>query len=1001
MSLSLERFDEFFSALYEDKQGKPLDPFPWQSRLAKRVFEHGWPECIDLPTASGKTACIDIAVFALACQAERATNERTVGRRIFFTVNRRVIVDEAFERAKSLARKLLDATDGILREVADALRDIGGDLHAAPLDVAELRGGIYRDRAWARSITQPIVVCTTADQLGSRLLFRGYGVSPSMRPVHAALTACDSLILLDEAHVTRAFCQTLQLLTKYQEVRTEDGAGMPPMRFVQMTATPTGDISDEKRFSLKEENWEDPRNEELKKRQAASKPATLVKLAKKKPIADEIVSRAFTALSDAHRAIGIIVNRVQTARDIEAELRSKLAKEGKEADVHLVIGRMRPIDRDDLQDKLRDLVGSGRPDVFPAEAKPVLVVATQCLEVGADYDFDALITQCAGIDALRQRFGRLNRKGRPIKATAAIITTDESLKGDDPVYGDAIKHTWGWLTENNRISIDFGIAEFKALWDGVEVTKRQAMLAPAPDAAVLLPAHLDALCQTNPQPVPSPDVNFFIHGPQRDMAEVNVCWRADLGENYEHWPEIVRLLPPTSPECMTAPLWEVRRWMQGVSAAKVHPDADVPVASAPEDAKRAQASERSVRRVVVWRGAQECAIARSPNDLRPGDTLIIRTQDFGWEALGHIPEAPLPAQRDALRGKRDETSTKARAELERRRDLNDVAERATRQAKLRVIRRIHSAFEGAEALRELSDAALRQHFIDQNLIPAAWGHTPVARLERHRYPASNEEAFDEVVVFKKLLDPPGKLVLPPGDEDEGEDNLSERNQFLSLEAHTRHVLARAEAALARLGVNGREITLREAVRFHDLGKADVRFQAMLAGVTPYEALLRPTLLGKGEGQRLTAAERHVIRARAMLPENFRHEMLSAQIVQACRRDLVKDATIDLDLLLHLIAAHHGYARPFAPVVIDDADAELCAIEVNGVSVTPAQRTAWAPSHRLDSGVAERFWMLTRRHGWWGLAWLEAILRLADQQASAAEQAGPSNPTPVNQCEETP
>lgn len=426
MSPSIERFEDFFESLWG------YAPFPWQSRLAREVFEHGWRDCIDLPTASGKTAAIDIAVFVLACQADRATNERTVGRRIFFTVNRRVIVDEAYDRSCRLAEKLLHSKNGILREVADALHEVSGDETAPPLDVAQLRGGIYRDRSWARSVTQPIVVCTTADQLGSRLLFRGYGVSPSMRPVHAALTACDSLILLDEAHVTRAFCQTMQLLGRY---RGQETTG-PPMRFVQMTATPAGLKQDAKPFELEDDDRAHPI---LAARLTASKPATLIKLEKKKPIAADIVLRAFNALSDTRKAVGIIVNRVQTAREIEHLIQDEILKRSKKdesfkAEAHLVIGRMRPIDRDDLQDKLRRLVGPERPAVLE---RPVFIVATQCLEVGADYDFDALLAECASIDALRQRFGRLNRRGRtnpdgtPFQIAAGIITNDASLKDGD------------------------------------------------------------------------------------------------------------------------------------------------------------------------------------------------------------------------------------------------------------------------------------------------------------------------------------------------------------------------------------------------------------------------------------------------------------------------------------------------------------------------------------------------------------------------------------------
>jgi CRISPR-associated endonuclease/helicase Cas3 len=937
MSLPIERFDDFFHALWG------YDPFPWQSRLAKKVFDEGWPDCIDLPTASGKTAAIDIAVYVLACQENRDTNERTVGRRIYFTVNRRVIVDEAFDRSLDLAKRILKADEGILKEVADALRGISGDKKAPPLDVVQLRGGIYRDRTWARSVTQPIIVCTTADQLGSRLLFRGYGVSPSMQPIHATLTACDSLILLDEAHVTKAFSQTLGLLKRYRQLDKMS----PPMQFVQMTATPTGGIPDEKRFSLRDENWSDPRNNKLKERQEAHKLADLISSGKKS-VVDEIVKRSIAAVEGPRQAIGIIVNRVQTARDIHTKLAEKFGE-----DVHLVIGRMRPIDRDKLQNQLRAIVGPDRPEVLP---KPCFIVATQCLEVGADYDFDGLITECASIDALRQRFGRLNRKGRKIAVSAAIVTNDASLKETDPIYGDALKATWEWLNEGGRNLVDFGIIAFKKLWDEVVESERLEMISSAPNGAVLLPAHLDALCQTAPYPEPSPDVSFFIHGPQRDNAEVNVCWRADLGDVEKLWPEIVGLLSPTSRECMTVPLHTVANWMRSQPTSI---DADVPLHLDSDES-----TDSGARAVLIWRGSKDANATRNPRDLRPGDTVVIPASSEDSLILGHIPKS-------------SDGSLKL-----------DIAEQAYEQVRRQRVVRVHPSIH-PELRKELLDYAVSEESsLGKARIRELLGQLAdefTSGPDELDYPHVQGKAATGLLLrFNKLL-PNKNLLRPAIDDDDGDGSSVESAQQVSLSAHTEHVVDRVKQAVDRLHLNGYVSLFVRSADLHDLGKADMRFQAMLAGLTPYEAMDRPILLAKSGQRGLTRDERDRQRNRAELPAGFRHEMLSVELIASGL--ITIDSVIDGDLLLHLIAAHHGHARPFAPIVVDGADDETRSIDVNNITIAPEQRKSWTPSHRLDSGVAGRFWKLTRDHGWWGLAWLESILRLADQQASAAEQEG--------------
>ncbi|MCY3986834.1 MAG: hypothetical protein OXF23_07345, partial [Candidatus Dadabacteria bacterium] len=287
-------FNQFFTELW----GADAKPFTWQCELAEKVTRpfpvsdseaahqtcrsedtQSWPDAIALPTGAGKTACLDIAVFALAICARRTQSEAgsavAAPRRIFFVVDRRIIVDAAYERARCLAHKLECARAGVLKAVADELMLMACGGRAAmsgerPLAVHSLRGGMYRSDGWVTNPLQPTIVASTVDQIGSRLLFRAYGRGSSTWPIYAGLIANDSLILLDEAHCAQPFLQTLQAVSKYRRWADEP-IGRPFLPVVMSATPPLGVRSVFRDCSGEGRNPEHP----LGRRQLAKKPARL------------------------------------------------------------------------------------------------------------------------------------------------------------------------------------------------------------------------------------------------------------------------------------------------------------------------------------------------------------------------------------------------------------------------------------------------------------------------------------------------------------------------------------------------------------------------------------------------------------------------------------------------------------------------------------------------------------------------------------------------------
>ncbi len=216
---------------------------------------------------------------------------------------------------------------------------------------------------------------------------------------------------------------------------------------------------------------------------------------------------------------------------------------------------------------------------------------------------------------------------------------------------------------------------------------------------------------------------------------------------------------------------------------------------------------------------------------------------------------------------------------------------------------------------------------------------------------------------------------------EMEKNDDDRKTYVkyrqTLEAHTEQVgeeMERLIEALPGLGLEPHHGALAVAARFHDWGKAHPVMQETLQGVTP----LGRELLAKSAGN-----GRHSRRF-------FRHELASALAMIGAGKS---------DLAAYVVAAHHGRIRvvvrsmPGERVAgrervrgIEDGETLLaCSL---GAGVELEATAVWLESAKLGSAQdgasswTERALRLRDELGPFRLAYLEMMLRIADETASA-------------------
>jgi CRISPR-associated endonuclease/helicase Cas3 len=905
-----------FRAFYQAVHDYP--PFPWQERLLDTVLSEGWPDPIGLPTSSGKTSAIDVAVFHLALEAGKNALQRRAALRMFFVIDRRVVVDEAAEHATDLARKLIHSDQEIVRSVADSLLSFGAKV---PLDVAILRGGMYRDNTWVDEPNQPLVCVSTVDQVGSRLLFRGYQVSDSAKPVHAAMVGNDSLIIVDEAHLSSEFLDTVKAVAARHGGERQVSSGI---RLVRMSATiePA-----ETPFELGPEDYA---NEILGPRLTASKPTELRSPAPGFETALANAAKQLSAMPNVS-VIGVVVNTVAVARTVFQELKGV-----KGAEAVLLIGRNRPFCAQQLWEEYKDRIAAKRDR--PPLDHCLFVVATQTVEVGANIDFDALVSESAPIDALRQRFGRLNRLGLRPESHAILVRRPK----EDPVYGDATATTWDFLS--GLAAVDFGVTAMQAL--DLDELRKDAEAGP-----LVFPQYLEMWAQTNPPPDPDPDVAPFLHGKDAlEDADIQVVWREDIVEEAkaQEWQRLVELAPPLSLESLPISLGALRRWLRGETKLNV---SDIEGVAGMEDDARKESKQ-----VLIWGRQKNNELLTKAGDIRPGDVVVVPASyggcdRFGWHPGSHEQVEDIGDKANNLM---------ADMGLRRHRLRLQVLSRnpADRSQRLR---------EALTALlKEKDDDDLRKQLIDQ-LQEEFKGFPGRPRID--------ESGNVALWPIRKPKSSQGISLMKPEDQD---DHSAGLEKPITLSAHTEGVVERTRKYAVGCGLTTELIDdLVLAAELHDLGKWDERFQFLLRLCAPRDAARLQEPLAKSGG-RLTIAERQLAQQRARYPRGARHESGSVSLaIDSGELDRANDS----ELVTHLIGAHHGFGRPLLPFWDDNEDANITA-EYSGKQLTSSTGRYLA---RFDSGWADEFSILNHRYGYWGLAYLEAILRRADCVQSREEQ----------------
>jgi CRISPR-associated endonuclease/helicase Cas3 len=481
-----------------------LSPWPFQVRVANG---QQLPDVLEAPPGSGKTAAIVLAWLYRRTQPQPGEGDRAALRLAYALPQRSLVEQVARETAGWLER--LELTDDI-----DLVVLMGGTTKKAGRRNADL---------WRQSIDRPTIVIGTVDQIASRALFRGYGISRKMYPVDAAVLLNDTHIVIDEIQLAPESTATLRQLQGFSARATRLGQfGLTCMsatinsEYLDTVDNPATDITVAR----------------LDERDLAGGLATRINATRtisRLAAAPGNPKSLATAIASAHqpgtRTLAI-VNTVKLAQEVH----TALTKLNLNTDLLLLHSRFRGVERSAAVELLSE----------PLSEQGQIVISTQVIEAGVDIDSATLVTELASWSSVVQRSGRCNRRG---------VTDNARLLWLPPLKPAPYEEADVKATQEAMLELESQAVSNRNLLnlDVAELTQARQVLR-WPD--------LLGLFDTTPD-LTGNDLDIAPYVRDSEDLDVSVCW-LDLAT----WPPASDLRLPDPEWFCRVPVPEARRFIE-------------------------------------------------------------------------------------------------------------------------------------------------------------------------------------------------------------------------------------------------------------------------------------------------------------------------------------------------------------------------------------------------------------------------------------------------------